>query len=255
MQVQGFIIHLDRATARRPQAERLVATAPCPTEILPAVDGRAMDPAALAAVYSATPLLAPRYPFPLGVGEIACFLSHRKVWAEIIARNLDAALVLEDDVDLGPDFPAAFTLACRHVADLGYIQFQTRPLPAGRTLASEGTAALIRPTVLPLRTSAQLVSRAAAERLLSLTGHFDRPIDAFLQLAWVTGIPCACARPSGVTDLTEALGGTTAQTRQHRSLHESLVRTVLRGSYRRQIARQSRQSATSLFAGPAFPPK
>lgn len=255
MQVQGFIIHLDRATARRPQAQRLAAISPCPTEILPAIDGRAMDPVALEAAFSATPLLAPPYPFRMGAGEIACFLSHRKVWTEIMARNLDAALVLEDDVDLGPEFPAAFALSCHHIDSLGYIQFQTRPLPAGRTLASEGSVSLIRPAVLPLRTSAQLVSRAAAERLLALTERFDRPIDTFLQMTWHSGIPFACASPSGVSDLTEALGGTVAQSHGHRSLRETLTRTILRGSYRRKIARLSRKSAAPFLAVSACPPK
>ncbi|MBU9698236.1 glycosyltransferase family 25 protein [Rhodobacteraceae bacterium HSP-20] len=235
MQVQGFIIHLDRATARRPQAQRLAAISPCPTEILPAIDGRAMDPVALEAAYSATPLLAPPYPFRIGAGEIACFLSHRKVWTEIMARNLDAALVLEDDVDLGPEFPAAFALSCRHIDSLGYIQFQTRPLPAGRTLASEGSVSLIRPAVLPLRTSAQLVSRAAAERLLALTERFDRPIDTFLQMTWHSGIPFACASPSGVSDLTEALGGTVAQVKAQRAAITELKRSLERAAYRSRI--------------------
>lgn len=241
MDVRGFVIHLDRAESRRPQVDRLLAHSPCPTEVMAAVDGRSSDPADLARAYPGTELIQPRYPFALGQGEIACFLSHRKVWSTIVERRMDAALILEDDVGLESTFPAVFGLACDHVARLGYIQFQTRPLPQGRIVAIAGEAALIRPLVLPLRTSAQLVSRGAAERLLELTAQFDRPIDAFLQMTWLSSLPFACARPSGVHDLTESLGGTTAQARAHRGLGQELVRTILRSTYRRRIARMARR--------------
>lgn len=37
-------------------------------------------------------------------GELGCAASHKRILEEIIARNLEYALVLEDDVELPPDF-------------------------------------------------------------------------------------------------------------------------------------------------------
>jgi glycosyl transferase family 25 len=39
----------------------------------------------------------------VGPGEYACFQSHRKIWGEIVAKNLPYALILEDDVIIAED--------------------------------------------------------------------------------------------------------------------------------------------------------
>ena len=38
-----------------------------------------------------------QYHSVLTLGEIGCYLSHRKVWQKIVDEHLDFALVLEDD--------------------------------------------------------------------------------------------------------------------------------------------------------------
>ncbi|MBC6442316.1 MAG: glycosyltransferase family 25 protein [Rhodobacteraceae bacterium] len=71
--MKTFVIHLARATARRTQADRLLAQAPFPAEILDAVDGTAHG-----GTGRVRPgLYAPPYPFRLTQGEIGVFLSHR----------------------------------------------------------------------------------------------------------------------------------------------------------------------------------
>src|SRR5690606_24624421 len=97
MKIEGFIIHLARARSRRGQVDELLQHLPVPARILEAVDGQSLPAAELSAVYRRH-LHEPPYPFGLRAGEIACFLSHRKAWKEIVKRDLDAALVLEDDV-------------------------------------------------------------------------------------------------------------------------------------------------------------
>ena len=65
-------------------------------------------------------LHAPHYPFALRPGEVGCFLSHRAVWAALLESNADAALVLEDDVELDEGFQAALDLAQRNLDKIGY---------------------------------------------------------------------------------------------------------------------------------------
>ena len=241
MAVRGFVIHLARATQRRAQVDALLAGAPCPTEVFAAVDGQAMTEAEVAAVYPEQPLLRPPYPFRIGRGELACFLSHRAIWQRMMDEGIEQALILEDDVALGPGFAAAYDLACRFAGTDGFVQFQTRGIgDATEVVATEGAVQIVRPPVVPRRTSAQLVGRGAAERLLRACARIDRPVDGFLQLVWETKQPIHCVLPSGVTDLTAAVGGTTIQRKDGADLWRKLTRAYHRAKYRAAVARLSR---------------
>lgn len=241
MQIIGLVIHLARATARRPVAERLVTGCGVPARLLQAVDGREMAAKGTLAALALPKPLAPRFPFPMGPGEYGCFLSHRRAWEALLASEAEAALILEDDVALGPEFPAALRLAVRHVADMGYVQLQTRPVEGSPVLDSEGPCRLYRPVVTPLRTSGQLVHRDAAARLLALSGQFDRPVDGFLQMHWLTGIRAGSIAPSGLGDVSASAGGSTLKS--DKTLGQKLVRQVHRLRYRRAIRRASEASA------------
>ena len=56
---------------------------------------------------------------PLTFGEIGCFMSHYNIWMEIVERNLDTVLVLEDDIR----FEAFFR------AKLEYLLAELRTIP------------------------------------------------------------------------------------------------------------------------------
>ncbi len=237
MRVGGYVIHLARAVERRAIVDHLTATFPFRCHVLDAVDGRALDDVALMRQVSTAPLFDPPYPFPLGKGEIACFLSHRLAWARIVESGDDFGFVAEDDLGLSSAFRAALDLALRHATVADYVSFQTRPLRgAADTLAEDGAVRLVRPVLPPLRTSAQLVGRDAAARLLAASERFDRPVDCLLQMVWLTGQRMLVVEPSGVSDLTTLIGGSTAQSKRRKSAWEEAVRTVRRMLYRRRIA-------------------
>ncbi|MBZ0162966.1 MAG: glycosyltransferase family 25 protein [Notoacmeibacter sp.] len=238
MKIGAFVIHLQRARQRRPQVERILAACPVPARVIDAVDGRAMSAQERAAVYTKK-LHEPRYPFELGPGEIGCFLSHRKAWQQILDDGLDAGLIIEDDVEIEPEaFGPALELAMRQSSPLSYIQFQVRPVNgAVATVAQEGGVRIVRPRVAELRTSAQLVGRGAAERLLDLTGRFDRPVDGFLQMSWTTGIAIDRMDPSGVSDRTQATGGSTIS--GGKTFFQRVEREFKRFFYRRAVARHA----------------
>lgn len=235
MKAKAFIIHLARSTARKAQVTRIKAACPLDAEVIAAVDGQALSAAERAAVYVPS-LHRPRYPFRLNKGEIGCFLSHRLAWKTIIARDLDAGLIIEDDVEITPEtFANALDLALAHISKHGLIQFQVRTIKnPGATIARSESAALMRPDIAPLRMSCSLYSRAAAMRLLEFTRSFDRPIDSSLQLTWENGISPLIAVPSGVAEVSGQLGGTTIQ-RQDMPLALRLRHEVLRPLYRWQI--------------------
>lgn len=238
------MIHLTRAEARRPQVDRILEACPVPAQVIEAVDGRELPAEEIDAVYSRKSLHAPRYPFKLGVGEIGCFLSHRKVWQTIVDTGLEAGLIIEDDVEIDvPMFLQGFVLARKHIDELGYVQFQTRPVKGPSTVvACEGSVSIVRPQVGQLRTSAQMVSAAHAARLLELTDRFDRPVDSFLQMSWVTSEPLCCAVPSGISDRTQQSGGSTIS--QKKQLSDRLSREIRRFVYRSRIRAFSKKFAT-----------
>ena len=93
-----LIIHLDRSLERKPQVRKLKKDLPYRTKIVEAVDGS--KPNNDFSNSYIPRILRPRYPFSLRSAEIACFQSHRKCWQEILDRSLEAALIVEDDVDI-----------------------------------------------------------------------------------------------------------------------------------------------------------
>lgn len=231
----AFIIHLARSAQRLPQVEQLRAALPCPSEILPACDGSALTQAEVDGVYRRS-LHAPFYPFALNRGEIGVFLSHRAAWRMIVERGLDHALVFEDDAALDPQtFAQTLRLAAQSRSIWSYaLAPSEKTFVRGAVLTTSDGVALIRPDNPPLRAIAQFVSREAAQKLLAATENFDRPIDTFLQMSWVTGVELLAFQPSGVRDGSGGLGGSTIQPRK-KPLGQRLARETLRPLYRAQV--------------------
>lgn len=244
---KAFIIHLERATGRRPSVEALRAHLPIESEVLPAVDGRLLPPEAVKAAY-VRDRFSPRYPFALGLPEIGAFLSHRAAWRRIVDDGHDFAFVFEDDAAIDPAlFAALLDFAIAERGRWDYVLLPAAGLePAGDVVARQGKFALLRPLAPPLRAIGQIVSRAAAERLLALTEPFDRPVDTFLQMVWVTGETLLALTPTPIRDVSRETGGTTVQRRRTgllRRLHHEAMRPVYRAKvlalYRRHIALES----------------
>ncbi|WP_093036403.1 glycosyltransferase family 25 protein [Roseovarius azorensis] len=249
MDGHAFVLHLARATARRDNAHALLAACGLAGEIWSAVDGAAMSSTDLAVTVGAD-LFAPAYPFSLRAGEIGCFLSHRQIWAEIVRRNLDYGLILEDDVALDTEiFGHALSLAVTHIAALGYIQLQNRmPHQRGNLIDTRAGSMLSIPVVTPLRASTQLVSQKAARHLLHLSDVFDRPVDTFVQSHWHTRLRPGVIYPAGVRTISDQLEGSTIQGRP-RTLRQRLFREVARSFYRRRVMKFSKRSAAQPGSG------
>ncbi|MCR9139070.1 MAG: glycosyltransferase family 25 protein [Alphaproteobacteria bacterium] len=235
---RAFIIHLARATARRQHVDQLIMDCPVPAEIVDAVDGGLLSPDERADVYVPR-LHRPAYPFTLREAEIGCFLSHRLCWQKIVENDLPYALVFEDDALLDKEIAGkALELAENHIEESGYIQLPVRAIGDNPyVVAQDNGTRLVRPGVVPLRLSGQMISRSAARELLRLTTVFDRPVDTFLQMFWLTGIRPLAVEPSGLTDCTQEAGGSTISRRK--PFGERVVREVRRFWYRRAVAIRS----------------
>ncbi len=245
--IAAFIIHLDRATDRKAQVQTLIDTLPVPTRAFPAVDARTAPPEETARYQPDAPL-DPAYPFPLSDTEIAVFLSYRAAWDALLKSPRRAVLILEDDVALDMTlFEPAFALARN--AESGYVRLPDKNRETGKTLAVTGETRLIHPDVVGLGMQAQLVTRDAAHRLLAASETFDRPVDVFLQMTWLHGAEVLTVWPTGVTDISGTLGGSTLKKRK--GLRQRLSAEVKRAIFRRRMASLARGQRAS---GPLAPP-
>jgi GR25 family glycosyltransferase involved in LPS biosynthesis len=240
MKRHAFVIHLERATARKSQADKLVAGLPLPAEILPACDGRTLGSEERALRYRPG-LHRPRYPFALSDSEIACFLSHRAAWRAIVDRGLDAGLIAEDDVATDEAFATVLATAGEMAGPNDYIRFpRWERGETGDVIHSSGAASLIEPFLPQLGMQMQLVGREAAARLLAATESFDRPVDSIVQMQWLHGARVLSARPIVIREIDRELGGTVLQNKKMRlgqKLNHELRRPLLRWGVRRANAR------------------
>jgi GR25 family glycosyltransferase involved in LPS biosynthesis len=188
-------------------------------------------------------LHAPNYPFQLRPGEIGCFLSHRRIWQKMADESIPQLLILEDDIEMLPNFDQSLQHAVETTPKDGYVQFQVRPLRiAGGIRNDDQRPQLLKPTVVPLRTSAQLVTLGAAARLLRFTEIFDRPVDTAIQLTWMHGATVLVSSPQSVTEVSGAIGGSTIGTQKKRKpLAKRIKREIDRAIYRRKVSSLSKR--------------
>lgn len=246
MKTAAFVISLERSELRFQNAHRLLERLPVKAEVLKAVDGGLLSEEETARCYRRNQH-SPAYPFELRPGEIGCFLSHRKAWKEIVQRQLDAALIVEDDLQVDEAQLRLVTEVLRNTSqNFSFVQLPVRPLPRDCELVHRGqSCCIVRPQITPLRTSAQWVTFRAAEQLLTATEIFDRPVDTFLQMHWITGVRLHAVSNSGVSDSTEEVGGSSiGGAKKHRIHFEKVAREIKRTRYRWKIARLSSQHAS-----------
>ena len=233
MKATALIIHLKRAKKRGEHVQALMRRLPIEAEIMDAIDAQHMSAAEIDAVYARS-LHRPYYPFELRTSEVACFLSHRKAWATIVERNLDAGLIIEDDVDIADDetWSQQLKLALAEVEPNDYIRFPRWPRgEQGPEIARQAGNSIIAPRLPGLGMQMQLVGRDAAAALLKVTERFDRPVDTTIQMRWLSPIRVLSARPITIREIDFDLGGTVVQGK-NKSLAARLKREVLRPYYR-----------------------
>lgn len=239
MKTRAMIIHLDRATARRAQVAVLQDMLPLPAEVVAAVDAQLLsDPQTQAYCRK---LARPYYPFALRLSEIAIFMSHRRCWQKIIDEELDAALILEDDLELDAEiFPRALSLTQNNLRPGDFVRFPIKQRGTViENVAVDGSIKLQSYDQVGLGTQGQLVTYQAAKALLAASEQFDRPVDDFIKMQWLHEVRVLTVWPSGVQEISGALGGSLNSSRTGGL--EKLRREVLRPLYRHRMARRARQ--------------
>jgi glycosyl transferase family 25 len=135
-------------------------------------------------------------------GEVGCYASHLTVAQQIVARGLTHAVVLEDDVELTPDFMTVVEEAIE-AAPKGwdYIHLSSvfkKSIVVAADLASGHS--LVRYTQWPANAAAYIVSNRGARKWLSPKTRV-RPNDIENRYAWLQGLEVLGAYPAPAAQL------------------------------------------------------
>ncbi|XP_044287137.1 procollagen galactosyltransferase 1 isoform X2 [Varanus komodoensis] len=95
-----FMINLKRRVDRRERMLQTLYEQEIDCKVIEAVDGKAMNSSQVEAmgIKMLPGYKDPYHGRPLTKGELGCFLSHYKVWQEIVERGLEKSVVFEDDL-------------------------------------------------------------------------------------------------------------------------------------------------------------
>lgn len=224
----ALVISLPDIPARRANARQLIETLRVPGRVLDAIDGQKLTSAQQSAYQP--DLHRPRYPFRLNDAEIACFLSHRAAWETLIASEADQAIILEDDAIAGLGFNGTLDRAMLAKEAWCFLQLHShRPAPGASSHELIG-----RRTLPQVEMVGQVVTRHAARLLLEASDRFDRPVDSFIQLTWLTGVPIHHLVQPIVANGGGLLGGSTIA--RDKPFREKLQRTLERPIYKTSLS-------------------
>ncbi|XP_074835633.1 procollagen galactosyltransferase 1 isoform X2 [Carettochelys insculpta] len=95
-----FMINLKRRADRRERMLHTLYEQQIDCKIIEAIDGKAMNSSQVEAmgIQMLPGYKDPYHGRPLTKGELGCFLSHYKIWQEIVERRLAKSVVFEDDL-------------------------------------------------------------------------------------------------------------------------------------------------------------
>lgn len=176
---------------------------------------------------------ARRYFRPLLPGERGCYLSHVRAWRSLLSSAAPALVVLEDDVSLQPDFVEVLQSLAKSPPDWDMVKLvvRGRERPAQRLRPLSGGHALIEYRRVPSLTSAYVVSREGARKLLASRVPFARPIDVDLRHFWENDLVVRGVWPNPVSLAPASEASRIAGRRSHRTLRHRLRKLLFNARY------------------------
>ena len=185
-----FVINLERSPERLESSQQQLAEQGLSFERINAIDGAMLTAAQINSHYNAE-LNKQNYHYPLSPGQIGCYLSHRKAWQTIVDRQLDYAIVLEDDFILKDDLSHTITNIEQLPVDWQIIKlsaYQNRTRPIAYQFPLQHQQHLVIHKKLMTGCCASAISYHGAKQLLAATTMFGRPVDCDLQHIWETKV-------------------------------------------------------------------
>ena len=134
-------------------------------------------------------------------GSIGCYLSHLRAFQHLIDSPHQAAIILEDDAEITPEF-AAHLPALEEAANNIDVIFlcDRRPKRPSLTLGTTSSGlSLCFKKYANIGANGYVIHRTAAAKILADYHKFGLEIDTLLNRWWVTGLTVATTSPELVT--------------------------------------------------------
>lgn len=210
-------INLDEDTGRRAALEAQFAAAGVEAQRHPATRWTRLSTAAQAALYSEA-LNRQSYFRPLVAGEKGCYASHIEVWRALLASDAPGLVVLEDDVELEPDFAEVVNAIAALPPGWNMVKLigrEREKAQARQPLTARH--ALVDYRRVPSLTAGYVISREGARKLLAARVPYGRPIDIDLRLWWECDLSVQGVVPAAIR-LAESSDASSIGQRESRSL-------------------------------------
>jgi len=195
MKAKVFLINLDEREDKFQSVKGQLDALGVDFERISAVRGADLSEDDINSAYSSL-MNKKKYLKEMSVGEVGCYLSHRKAWEKIVDENLDFAVLIEDDAKLQDGFESVLDLLA------GLINWDYVKLHGGRggrkvseSLAITTEHNLVHYDNVPVSTLAQGISLRGAKKLLEFSSPFYRPVDVDIQLYWEKNIDVLGVEP------------------------------------------------------------
>ncbi|TPW31808.1 glycosyltransferase family 25 protein [Martelella alba] len=175
-----FVINLDRSPDRMARMERLLSAQSLTFERFAAVDAKTLAPDEISDI---TDSLQTRGR-SLHAGEVACYLSHLRLWREGLERNLPWICIFEDDIHLSDDAATVLDSADRWIpkdCDLVKIETTRWKTTVGRKRERvTKTRGLRRLHDFHWGTAGYIITRKGMETLSAASDKLRQPVDEFM---------------------------------------------------------------------------
>lgn len=193
------VISLPQETQRRARMQDQLARLNLPFTFFDAIDGRTLPPGQPLPYDEKRRLRI--FGKPLTPGEIGCLLSHKAVLEQIAQSDARLALVLEDDVIVGPALPELLKELAARAGAFDLVRFLAGPKIdrlKKRKILGLGTGHLYRLLPLSCGAYAYVITPRGAQKLLAALPGSAFPIDMLMARTWETGLEALILHPSPV---------------------------------------------------------
>ncbi|NVK23379.1 MAG: glycosyltransferase family 25 protein [Gammaproteobacteria bacterium] len=192
-----YLINLDDSVERLNKCQALFDANGLELERVAGVLGKALSIEEVAKYYDEAANSEVHYR-TLSLGEIGCYLSHRKCWQKIVDSGEPFGVVVEDDINITGDVSAAIE-AIQHIEfewdliKLAAYKRKTRPVKFSHRLNSNFSLVIHDKPMSGCAATAY--SREGAIKLLEATKRFARAVDTDIQYFWEKNIEVLSLAP------------------------------------------------------------
>ncbi|MGB2739694.1 MAG: glycosyltransferase family 25 protein [Cognaticolwellia sp.] len=193
-----YVVNLDCAETRMQSMDQQLSNLGVSYQRISAVKGIDLSANEIEKVYSSK-LNQKNFRYNLSLGEIGCYMSHRKIWQKMVEQNIEFAVILEDDLVVNENFLGLLSQV-DSLKNYDLIKLaDNRNFPAAEKKKIAGNFELINFKTIPNCTTGYTISLSGAKKLLTRE-LFYRPVDIDLQFCKELNLSVYGLQPYPITE-------------------------------------------------------